>query len=82
MALVETAVPPNEQALIFVESRTGNWWEYGELFLGNTPWLNGRLIFARDLDDDANLALRALYPERTAYRFSNGELIQLKLDSE
>lgn len=43
VAQVETAVPTDEQALIFVESRTGNWWEYGELFWGNTPWLDGRL---------------------------------------
>jgi hypothetical protein len=73
-ALVETAVPPDEQALIFVESPTGSWWEYGELFLGNEGNLNGRLIFARDLGDAANLSLRALYPGRTAYRFSNNEL--------
>jgi 4-amino-4-deoxy-L-arabinose transferase-like glycosyltransferase len=82
VALVETAVPPNEQALIFVASPTGNWWEYGELFMGNDPWLNGRFIFARDLGDAANLALRALYPERTVYRFSTGELSRLSLESE
>ncbi len=82
VAMVKTAVPPNEQALIFVESPTGNWWEYGELFLGNTPWLDGRFIFARDLGDDANLSLRALYPNRRAYRFSHDQLTQLKPGGE
>ena len=76
---VETAVDPSEQALIFVESPTGNWWEYGELFLGNEPWLDDRLIFARDLGDAANLALRALYPDRSAYRLRDGALSRLEL---
>ncbi|MCA9946478.1 MAG: glycosyltransferase family 39 protein, partial [Anaerolineales bacterium] len=65
VAAVETAVPPNEHALIFVDSPTGNWWEYGELFLGNTPWLDGRIIFARNLGNEANLTLRARYPNYT-----------------
>jgi hypothetical protein len=82
VAAVETAVPPNEQALIFVESPTGNWWEYGELFLGNEGWLDGRIIFARDLGDATNLALRALYPDRTAYRFSDGKLARLPVESQ
>ena len=83
VAVVETAVPPNEKALIFVESPTENWWEYGELFMGNEVVLaNGRLIFARDLGDDANLALRALYPDRLAYYFSDGQLTRLSLESE
>ncbi len=77
VALVETAVPPHEQALIFVESPTGNWWEYGELFLGNERHLNGRLIFARDLGQAANRALRALYPNHAAYRFNGSELTRL-----
>lgn len=74
---IETAVPPNEQALIFVTSPTGNWWEYGELFLGNTPWLNGRLIFARDLGQQRNLTLRAQFPDRAAYRLQNEQLVRL-----
>jgi 4-amino-4-deoxy-L-arabinose transferase-like glycosyltransferase len=77
VALVKTAVPPNEQALIFVDSPTSNWWEYGELFLGNGGEINGRLVFARDLGAEANQALLKLYPDYTAYRFSNGQLIPL-----
>ena len=78
VALVETAVPLNEKALIFVDSPTGGWWEYGELFMGNEVGLDGRFIFARDLGDDANLALRTQYPERTSYRFSQDTLIPLE----
>ena len=78
LALVETAVPPHENALIFVQSPTDNWWEYGELFLGNGVELDGRFIFARDLGDDTNLPLRLQYPEHTAYRFSQEALIPLE----
>jgi hypothetical protein len=77
VALVETAVPPNEQALIFVDTPTGNWWEYGELFLGNEGGVNGRLVFARDLGNEANRTLSNLYPDYTVYRLKNGELIRL-----
>ncbi|MCA9919736.1 MAG: hypothetical protein KC445_17385, partial [Anaerolineales bacterium] len=77
VALVKNAVPPNEKALIFVSSPTGGWWEYGELFLGNEGRVNGRLVFARDLGEEANHALRQLYPEYTAYHFNGGQLIPL-----
>lgn len=77
LAQVETAVPPNEQVLIFVNSPAGDWWEYGELFLGNTPWLDGRIIYARDLGDVANRALQAHYPNYASYRLSNGGLDRL-----
>lgn len=78
VAQVDTAVSANEQALIFVETPTNNWWEYGELFLGNRPWLNGRLIFARDLGYQANRTLQTQYPNRTAYLLHEGNLIPLK----
>ena len=74
---VETAVPSNEQALIFVDSPTGNWWEYGELFLGNEGDVNGRFVFARNLGNAANQELRALYPNYTAYRLRHGNLVPL-----
>ena len=77
VTLVETAVPPNEKALIFVSSPTGGWWEYGELFLGNEGRVNGRLVFARDLGDEANQALIEQYPDYTAYQFNDNQLIPL-----
>lgn len=78
VAAVETAVPPEEKALIFVSSPTGGWWEYGELFLGNEGVVNGRLVFARDLGQTANRALLAYYPDYTPYRFEEGKLYRLE----
>ncbi len=77
VALVETAVPPDEKALIFVTSPTGNWWEYGELFVGNGGGVNGRLVFARDLGDEANRALLVYYPNHIPYRFDENKLYRL-----
>ena len=77
LAEVEASLPADEPALILVTPLTGSWSEYGELFVGNTPWLDGRFIFARDLGDAANRTLQALYPEHTPYRLQNGELIRL-----
>ncbi|WP_420645120.1 ArnT family glycosyltransferase [Candidatus Leptofilum sp.] len=86
VALVETlvpsnaegATPPDEQALIFVDSPTGNWWEYGELFMGNEVMLaDGRLVFARNLGHEENQSLLKLYPNHTPYLFANGQLMPL-----
>ncbi|WP_420632034.1 ArnT family glycosyltransferase [Candidatus Leptofilum sp.] len=77
VAQVETALPLDEKALIFVESSTGNWWEYGELFLGNEGVVNGRLVFARDLGDETNQMLLVHYPTYTPYQFSNNQLHRL-----
>lgn len=77
VALVEATVPPNETALIFVTSSMGGWWEYGELFLGNGGMVNGRLVFARDLGDEANRGLWQQYPNYAAYRFNGEKLTPL-----
>lgn len=77
VAAVATAVPPDEKALIFVTSPTGGWWEYGALFVGNEGVVNGRLVFARDLGDEANEALLSYYPTHVPYRFDENELYRL-----
>ncbi|MBK8900077.1 MAG: glycosyltransferase family 39 protein [Anaerolineaceae bacterium] len=82
LAQVEAGVPPGEQALIFVDTSAGGWWQYGELFVGNEGNVNGRLVFARDLGDEANRALQALYPQHTAHRLSDGKLAQLAVERE
>lgn len=64
------------QALIFIPvDEEGDWWEYGNFFIGNTPWLNDRLIYARDLGDRQNQRLAALYPHYQAYRWQDGQLL-------
>ncbi|MFN2179892.1 MAG: ArnT family glycosyltransferase [Candidatus Promineifilaceae bacterium] len=55
------------QALVFVP--VNDWWDYGRFFSGNTPWLDGRIIYARDLGEESNSRLQAIYAERQAYLF-------------
>lgn len=65
-------------ALVFITGDNSLWWEYGQFFSGNTPWLDGEIIYARDLGDAANRQLIELYPERHIYRFVEGELIKIR----
>ena len=53
------------QALVFVPVQ--NWWDYGRFFSGNTPWLDGRIVYARDLGEVQNSRLQEQYPEKAAY---------------
>ena len=71
------AQPP---ALVFVSASEADWWEYGAFFSGNTPWLDGPIIYARDLDPAENARLRAHFPDRRIYRWDGVRL--LGLDSE
>jgi 4-amino-4-deoxy-L-arabinose transferase-like glycosyltransferase len=64
LAAVEAAV--DGEAVVFVSAPQENWWEYGQFFSANTPWLDGRIIYARDLGQE-NGRLLALYPGRAAY---------------
>ncbi len=72
MAAVEAAI--DGRALVIVSEEHGDWWEYGAYFTGNTPWLDGRIIYARDLGPAANARLRAHYPDRDAYVLHGGRL--------
>ena len=63
-------------ALVFVAAGAANWWEYGAFFSGNTPWLDGPIVYARDLGATENARLRAAFPERRAYRWTGSELIE------
>ncbi|MFZ0544451.1 MAG: hypothetical protein WAM60_03380 [Candidatus Promineifilaceae bacterium] len=64
LAAVEKAI--DGEAVVFITSHEPGWWEYGQFFSGNTPWLDGRIIFARDLGEE-NGRLLDLYPGRAAY---------------
>ncbi len=55
------------EALVFVP--VDDWWDYGRFFSGNTPWLDSRIIYARDLSKEENSRLQAVYPDRAAYLF-------------
>jgi 4-amino-4-deoxy-L-arabinose transferase-like glycosyltransferase len=75
VAAVEATI--DGPALVFVAERHGDWWEYGNYFTANTPWLDGRIIYARDLGSAANEQLRDHYPERQAYLLRDGRLQRL-----
>jgi hypothetical protein len=68
LTTVEQAV--EDPAIIFISGDPESWWEYGQFFSGNTPWLIGRIIYARDLGEE-NGRLLELYPERAAYCWNN-----------
>ncbi len=65
LALVERQI--EGEALVFVPVK--DWWDYGRFFSGNTPWLDGRIIYARDLGKKPNSRLQAVYADRPAYLF-------------
>ncbi len=60
----------SEPALVFVP--VSDWWDYGRFFSANTPWLDGHIIYARDLSAKENDCLRAHYPGRSAYLWQPG----------
>lgn len=62
-------------ALVFVEPGA-DWWRYGALFSANTPWLDGPIVVARDLDPRTNRRLISHFPERHVYRLSQDDLLQ------
>jgi len=62
-ALVEEQV--EKPALVFIP--VIDWWDYGRFLSGNTPWLDGPIIYARDLGEENNKSLQKAFPERAAY---------------
>ena len=72
MAQVEQNV--ERPALVFVSASATDWWEYGAFFSGNTPWLDGEVVYARHLGSPENDRLRATFPGRVAYLWRNGAL--------
>lgn len=75
---VEEAIPG--QAIVFITNNAANWWEYGRFFSSNTPWLDGRIIYARDLGSEANLRLLSYFPDHQPYQLENGSLEPFSLN--
>ena len=63
-------------ALVFVAAGAADWWEYGAFFSVNTPWLDGPVVYGRDLGAAENDRLRAAFPDRHAYRWTGNELVR------
>ena len=67
-----------EPTIVFVPGE-GDWWEYGRFFTFNTPWLDGRFVFARDLGDEINGRLLAHFPNhKVVYWREDGESQNLR----
>jgi 4-amino-4-deoxy-L-arabinose transferase-like glycosyltransferase len=64
-------------ALVLVPEVNGDWWEYGTFFTANTPWLDGRIIYARDLGPASRGRLQAYYPDRDLFLWRGDHLQQL-----
>jgi 4-amino-4-deoxy-L-arabinose transferase-like glycosyltransferase len=62
------------KGIVFVETSGDDWWDYGAFFSGNTPWLDGDVIYARDLGPEKNRSLLARFPQYRAYQWRDGEL--------
>ncbi len=75
-ATVEAAV--ETPALVFVSASAADWWEYGAFFSGNTPWLDGPVVYARDLGAAENAALRRAFPRHHAYRWTGETLLPVQ----
>ena len=70
-AVAESVEPP---ALVFITASATDWWEYGAFFSGNTPWLDGPVLYARDLGPDENARLAREFPGRAVYLWRDGQL--------
>lgn len=73
--LVEARVTP--PALVFVTASDADWWEYGVFFSGNTPWLDGPVVYARDLGPEENARLAARFPGRSSWLWRDSRLDEL-----
>jgi hypothetical protein len=65
-----------EHALVFVAQQA--WVDYAPFFAQNAPTLDGNLVFAID-HGPRNALLMELYPDRSYYRFAEGELLPVDL---
>jgi len=62
---------PLSHALVFTPTTTAVLENFTLGAAMNSPNLDGEVVYARDLGDDANRALQAWLPDRKAYRFVN-----------
>ena len=75
-AAIERSV--ERPALVLATVSETDWWEYGSLFSGNTPWLDGAIVYARDLSPVENARLTAAFPDRRAYLWRDNRLTEFE----
>jgi 4-amino-4-deoxy-L-arabinose transferase-like glycosyltransferase len=69
------AAHQRSDALVIV--RAERWLEYSALLAQNSPWLDGPLVVARDVDPATTAQVLALYPERQVLYFDHGKFVDL-----
>jgi hypothetical protein len=67
-----------EPALVFVSSNWPDWQSYGQVFLANGPFLDGNVIYARDLGEAENWRLMNRYAEWRWWLLKDGVLSELR----
>jgi hypothetical protein len=67
-----------EPALIFVTSDWPDWQSYGQVFLANGPFLDGQIIYVRDLGEVENWRMMSRYPERRWWQLKDQTLTELR----
>jgi 4-amino-4-deoxy-L-arabinose transferase-like glycosyltransferase len=71
------AARQGRQALIFVHGV--RWVDYAALMALNSPWLDGPVVVAHDLNPELTASLTALYPDREVWFYHGGSLSQAPL---
>jgi hypothetical protein len=64
------ALRAGEDALVFV--RGEHWADYGALFALNSPWYDGPVIAAHDVDPAYNASVQARHPGRSVWYYADG----------
>ena len=60
-------------ALVLVAPKKDDLWQnYGSVFWANSPFLDGDIIYARDLGEAPNRALARAFPDRALYLLQDG----------
>jgi hypothetical protein len=67
-----------DPALVFVSSNWPDWQSYGQVFLANGPFLDGRVIYARDLGETENWRLMNRYAEWRWWQLKDGMLTEIR----
>ena len=67
-----------EQAVVFVNSEYPDWQSYGQVFLANGPFLDGPVIYARDLGETQNWRLMTRYSERRGWLLRDLQLTEIR----
>jgi hypothetical protein len=63
-----------EDALLFV--RGGHWIDYGVFFALNSPWYDGPVVAAHDVNPAYNAAVQVNHPGRSVWYYADGRFTQ------